>query len=84
MLILEKVGFNHYNKDKDSIEITKDYEHPIWKLTEWVTSLSTTNSQQYVPIKIWKQLPNFAIEVLERVGYTKYDRDTDSIIFVEK
>lgn len=33
---------------------------------------------------IWKQLPDHAIQILEQAGYTKYDRNTDSIVFVEK
>lgn len=33
---------------------------------------------------IWKQLPDHAIQILEQAGYTKYDINTDSIVFVEK
>lgn len=37
----------------------------------------------HIPIDIWKQLPDHAVQILEQVGYTKYDRNTDSIVFVE-
>lgn len=33
---------------------------------------------------LWKQLPDHAVQILEEAGYTKYDRKTDSIVFVEK
>ena len=37
-----------------------------------------------IPIAIWKQIPEHAIQILEEAGYTKYDRKTDSIVFVQK
>lgn len=37
-----------------------------------------------IPVEIWKQIPEHAIQILEDAGYTKYDRKTDSIVFVEK
>lgn len=37
-----------------------------------------------IPVEIWKQIPEHAIQILEDAGYTKYDRQTDSIVFVEK
>ena len=37
-----------------------------------------------IHIHLWKQLPDHAIQILEQAGYTKYDRNTDSIVFVEK
>ena len=37
-----------------------------------------------IKYSIWKQLPDHAIQILEQAGYTKYDRNTDSIVFVEK
>lgn len=37
-----------------------------------------------IHIRLWKQLPDHAIQILEQAGYTKYDRNTDSIVFVEK
>lgn len=40
--------------------------------------------EQSIPISLWKQLPDHAIQILEQAGYTKYDRNTDSIVFVEK
>lgn len=40
--------------------------------------------QSAIHIRLWKQLPDRAIEILEQAGYTKYDRNTDSIVFVEK
>ncbi len=38
----------------------------------------------YISIEIWKSLPDHAIQILEQAGYTKYDRNTDSIVFVKK
>lgn len=35
-----------------------------------------------IPVEIWKQIPEHAIQILEDAGYTKYDRKTDSIVFV--
>lgn len=37
-----------------------------------------------IPVEIWKQIPEHAIQILEDAGYTKYDRKTDSIVFVQK
>lgn len=37
-----------------------------------------------IPSKLWKQLPDHAVQILEEAGYTEYDRKTDSIVFVEK
>lgn len=37
-----------------------------------------------IPVEIWKQIPEHAIQILEEAGYTKYDRKTDSIVFVQK
>ena len=37
-----------------------------------------------IPVEIWKQIPEHAIQILEEAGYTKYDRKTDSIIFIDK
>lgn len=37
-----------------------------------------------IPLAIWKQIPEHAIQILEEAGYTKYDRKTDSIVFVQK
>lgn len=56
----------------------------IGELKEWIKNLSNANSSYNIPTKLWKQLPDYAIEVLEAVGYTKYDRKTDSIVFVQK
>lgn len=91
MQILEKAGYNHYNKQDDSVEMVLDrFGYPtdtlcIGELKEWIKNLSNINSNNNnISTKIWKQLPNYAIEVLEAVGYTKYDRNTDSIVFVQK
>ena len=35
-----------------------------------------------IPVEIWKQIPEHAVQILEDAGYTKYDRKTDSIIFI--
>lgn len=40
--------------------------------------------EQSISFCLWKQLPDHAIQILEQAGYTKYDRNTDSIVFVEK
>lgn len=88
--ILEKAGYNHYNKQDDSVELVLDrFGYPtdalcIGELKEWIKNLSNINSNNNIPIKLWKQLPNYAIKVLEAVGYTKYDRKPDSIVFVQK
>lgn len=88
--ILEKAGYNHYNKQDDSVEMVLDrFGNPtdalgIGELKEWIKNLSNTNSNNNIPTKLWKQLPDSAIDVLETVGYTKYDRKTDSIVFVQK
>ena len=88
--ILEKAGYNHYNRQDDSVEMVLDrFGYPtdalcIGELKEWIKNLSNINSNNNISTKIWKQLPNYAIEVLEAVGYTKYDRKTDSIVFVQK
>lgn len=88
--ILEKAGYNHYNKQDDSVEMVLDrFGNPtdalgIGELKEWIKNLSNINSNNNISTKIWKQLPNYAITVLEAVGYTKYDRNTDSIVFVQK
>lgn len=37
-----------------------------------------------IPVEIWKQIPEHAIQILEEAGYTKYDRKTDSIVFIDK
>ena len=37
-----------------------------------------------IPLAIWKQIPEHAIQILEEAGYTKYDRKTDSIVFIGK
>lgn len=44
----------------------------------------TVHPTYNIHIDIWKQLPNHAVRILEQAGYTKYDRNTDSIVFVEK
>lgn len=88
--ILEKAGYNHYNRQDDSVEMVLDrFGYPtdalcIGEFKEWIKNLSNINSNNNISTKIWKQLPNYAIEVLEAVGYTKYDRNTDSIVFVQK
>ena len=88
--ILEKAGYNHYNKQDDSVEMVLDrFGDPtdalgIGELKEWIKNLSNINSNNNIPTKLWKQLPDYAIKVLEAVGYTKYDRKTDSIVFVQK
>lgn len=41
-------------------------------------------SSPNIPLAIWKQIPEHAIQILEDAGYTKYDRKTDSIVFVQK
>lgn len=40
--------------------------------------------QSAIHIHLWKQLPDHAIQILEQAGYTKYDKNTDSIVFVQK
>lgn len=40
--------------------------------------------EQSIEDCLWKQLPDHAVQILEEAGYTKYDRKTDSIVFVEK
>jgi hypothetical protein len=40
--------------------------------------------EQSISFCLWKQLPDHAVQILEEAGYTKYDRKTDSIVFVEK
>lgn len=88
--ILEKAGYNHYNRQDESVEMVLDeYGTPtdalsIGEIKEWIKNLSNINSNNNISTKIWKQLPDYAIEVLEAVGYTKYDRKTDSIVFVQK
>lgn len=88
--ILEKAGYNHYNRQDDSVEMVLDrFGIPtdalsISELKEWMKNLSNINSNNNIPTKLWKQLPDYAIDVLETVGYTKYDRNTDSIVFVQK
>lgn len=88
--ILEKAGYNHYNRQDESVEMVLDgLRSPtdalsIGELKEWIKNLSNANSSYNIPTKLWKQLPDYAIEVLEAVGYTKYDRKTDSIVFVQK
>ena len=42
------------------------------------------NEYLSIPSKLWKQLPDHAVQILEEAGYTEYDRKTDSIVFVEK
>lgn len=91
--ILERAGFSHYNKKTDSLELTDDFYSSsikwimpprVSKVQKWGRELSNVNSSYNIPTKLWKQLPDYAIEVLETVGYTKYDRKTDSIVFVQK
>lgn len=91
--ILERAGFSHYNKNTDSLELTDDFYRSsikwispplISEVQKWGRELSNTNSSYNIPTKLWKQLPDHAIYVLETVGYTKYDRKTDSIVFVQK
>lgn len=86
MQILEKVGYNHYNRLEDSVELDQfcTLGLTIGSLKEWMKKLSNINSNNYIPRKLWKQFPDHAIKVLEAVGYTKYDRKTDSIVFVQK
>lgn len=86
MQILEKVGYNHYNRLEDSVELDQfcSFSLSIGSLKKWMKNLSNINSNNNISTKLWKQLPDHAIEVLETVGYTKYDRKTDSIVFVEK
>lgn len=86
MQILEKVGYNHYNRLEDSVEFDQfcSFSLSIGSLKKWMKNLSNINSNNNISTKLWKQLPDHAIEVLETVGYTKYDRKTDSIVFVEK
>lgn len=40
--------------------------------------------EQSISFCLWKQLPDHAVQILEEAGYTKYDRKTDSTVFVEK
>lgn len=40
--------------------------------------------EQSISFCLWKQLPDHSVQILEEAGYTKYDRKTDSIVFVEK
>lgn len=40
--------------------------------------------EQSISFCLWKQLPDHAVQILEEAGYTKYDRNTDSMVFVEK
>lgn len=91
--ILERAGFSHYNKNTDSLELTDDFyissvkrtwSPLISEIQKWGRELSNANSSYNIPTKLWKQLPDYAIDVLETVGYTKYDRKTDSIVFVQK
>ena len=92
--ILEIVGFSHYNKNTDSLEMTDEFysssvkmirpDRIINKIQGWVKEFSNANSNNYIPTKLWKQLPDYATYILEFAGYTKYDRNTDSIVFVQK
>lgn len=91
--ILESVGFSHYNKNTDSLEMTDEFYSsssklirsiPIIKIEEWGKEFSNANSNNYIPTKIWKQLPDCVTCILEFAGYVKYDRKTDSIVFVQK
>lgn len=91
--ILERVGFSHYNKNTDSLEMTDEFYSsscktilpiPIIKIEEWGKEFSNANSNNYIPTKLWKQLPDYATYILELAGYVKYDRNTDSIVFVQK
>lgn len=41
-------------------------------------------SEANIPINLWRQLSDFTTRILELAGYTRYDRESDSIIFVEK
>lgn len=86
MQILEKVGYNHYNRLEDAVELDQfcSFSLSIGSLKKWMKNLSNINSNNNISTKLWKQLPDHAIEVLETVGYTKYDRNTDSIVFVQK
>ena len=56
----------------------------IIKIEEWGNEFSNANSNNYIPIKLWKQLPDCVTCILEFAGYVKYDRKTDSIVFVQK
>lgn len=91
--ILESVGFSHYNKNTDSLEMTDEFYSssskmmlpiPITKIEEWGKEFSNANSNNYIPTKLWKQLPDCVTCILEFAGYVKYDRKTDSIVFVQK
>lgn len=91
--ILERVGFSHYNKNTDSLEMTDEFYISscktilpihIVEIQEWGKEFSNANSNNYIPTKLWKQLPDYATYILELAGYTKYDRKTDSIVFVQK
>lgn len=42
------------------------------------------DKEQSISFCLWKQFPDHAVQILEEAGYTKYDRKTDSIVFVEK
>ena len=42
------------------------------------------DKEQSISFCLWKQFPDHAVQILEETGYTKYDRKTDSIVFVEK
>lgn len=91
--ILESVGFSHYNKNTDSLEMTDEFYSssskmmlpiPSIKIEEWGKEFSNANSNNYIPTKLWKQLPDCVTCILELAGYVKYDRKTDSIVFVQK
>lgn len=91
--ILESVGFSHYNKNTDSLEMTDEFYSssskmmlpiPSIKIEEWGKEFSNANSNNYIPTKLWKQLPDCVTCILEFAGYVKYDRKTDSIVFVQK
>ena len=79
--ILETVGYTRYVKCSDSIK-------PVMIVTEQEKTMKEVRfqveSDSNIPINLWKQLSDYSTRILEEAGYTKYDRKTDSIVFLQK
>ena len=79
--ILETLGYTRYDKYNDSIRPVKPILNLEKKMEEFHFQVE---SEANIPINLWRQLSDFTTRILELAGYTRYDRDSDSIIFVEK
>ena len=78
------MSYMDYEFDEDEELLLKELREKIDAEAEVAEVIVIKAPAPCIPVEIWKQIPEHAIQILEEAGYTKYDRKTDSIVFIDK